>query len=112
MRTTSFFALLLTAFALFLTASAVQAAEMRTVAVADLPKVLAQLEELGQTVITVLPLAYKVETTCEAQPTPGCYPVDPADPDSPILCVDPSFTPADPACETTQMLEAVTIISQ
>lgn len=98
--------------ALFLTASILQAAEMRTVTIADLPKTLAHLEEIGQTVISVLPLVYKVESTCEPQPTPGCYPIDPADPESPILCVDPAFTPAQPACQTLQVLDAVTIISQ
>jgi hypothetical protein len=105
MRTTTFLAL-------FLTASILQAAEMRTVTITDLPKILTQLEALGQTVITVLPLAYKVETTCEPQPAPGCYPVDPEDPGSPIICVDPTFTPAEPDCETMQVLEAVTIVSQ
>lgn len=105
MRTTIFLAL-------FLTASILQAAEMRTVSIADLPKTLAQLEELGHTVISVLPLAYKVESTCEPQPAAGCYPVDFADPDSPIICVDPTFTPGEPACETMQVLEMVTIVSQ
>lgn len=105
MRTTIFLALLLTV-------SSVQAAEMRTVTIADLPKTLAELEELGQTVISVLPLAYKTETTCEPQPKPGCYPVDPENPESPVYCVDPFFTPADQACETMQVLEAVTIVSQ
>lgn len=105
MRTTIFLAL-------FLTGSLLQAAEMRTVTIADLPKTLAQLEELGHTVIAVLPLVYKVESTCEPQPTPGCYPVDPADPQSPIICVDPAFTPAQPPCETLQVLESVTVISQ
>lgn len=107
MRTTIFLAL-------FLTASMLQAAEMRTVTIADLPKTLAQLEELGRTVISVLPLVYKMESSCGPQPTPGCYQVDPADQESPIFCVDPAFTPAQPApaCETLQVLEAVTIISQ
>ena len=98
--------------ALFLTASILQAAEMRTVTVADLPKTLAQLEELGQTVIAVLPMVYKVESTCEPQPAPGCYPIDPADPQSPIICVDPAFTPNQAPCETLQVLESVTIVSQ
>jgi hypothetical protein len=106
MRTTIFIAL-------FLTASLLQAAQMRTVTVAELPKTLAQIEALGQTVISVLPLAYKVETNCEPQPEPGCYPVDPEDPNSPVICVDPTFLPNEPpACETMHVLEAVTVVSQ
>jgi hypothetical protein len=105
MRTTIFIALLLTA-------SMLQAAQMRTVTVAELPKTLAQLEALGQTVIAVLPMAYKVETNCEPQPEPGCYPVDPEDPDSPVICVDPTFIPNEPPCETMQVLEAVTVVFQ